>query len=167
MVDPFRLDGVSVLVTGGTNGIGAAIATLFAERGAQVLVCGRKAERGAAFAAATGIEFVQADVTSDSDVRALVAAWGDLSVLVNNAGPTDLLHTRDVDGPVGEMTPENWSRILDSTLTSTYLMTHHCLPALVRSGNASIVNISSIAAAQAMPGFDAYSAGKASRARGT
>lgn len=161
MSDPFRLDSQSALVTGGTSGIGAAIAILFRDRGARVVVCGRDPERGKAFAAETGIEFVRADVTSDDDVAALVAACGGLSVLVNNAGPTDLLHTRDVDGPVGEMTPENWHRVLDATLTGMYLTTHHALPALIRAGRSSIVTISSIAAAQAMPGFDAYSAGKA------
>ncbi len=94
-------------------------------------------------------------------MRALAGACGDLSVLVNDAGPTDLLHTRSVDGPIGEMTPANWAKLLDVTLTGAYLTTHHCLPALVRSGRSAIVNISSIAASQAMPGFDAYSAGKA------
>ncbi len=124
--DPFRLDGESVLVTGGTSGIGAAIAVLFRDRGAKVVVCGRNRERGDAFAAETGIEFVPANVTSDTDVRTLAAACGDLSVLVNNAGPTDLLHTRSVDGPVGEMTPENFAAVFDSTLTGAYLTTHHC-----------------------------------------
>ena len=161
MTDLFRLDGARALVTGGTAGIGAAIATLFRDRGAKVVVCGRNRERGEAFAAETGIEFVPANVTSDTDVRALAAACGDLSVLVNNAGPTDLLHTRSVDGPVGEMTPDNFARLIDSTLTGAYLTTHHCLPALIASARSSIVNISSIAAVQAMPGFDAYSAGKA------
>lgn len=159
--DPFRLDGLGALVTGGTSGIGAAIATLFADRGARVTVCGRDAERGKRFNAETGIAFVQADVTDGSEVQALAAACGDLAVLVNCAGPTDLLHTRSVDGPVGELTPENWTRVLTSTLTSAYLTTHHALPALIRSGTSSVVNISSISAAQAMPGFDAYSAGKA------
>jgi NAD(P)-dependent dehydrogenase (short-subunit alcohol dehydrogenase family) len=149
------------VVTGGTAGIGAAIALLFRDRGARVLVCGRNAERGKAFADAAGIEFVRADVTDEADVRALAATAIDASVLVNNAGPTDLLHTREVDGPVGEMSPINWARVLESTLTGAYLTTHHLLPALIRSGHGAIVNISSIAAAQAMPGFDAYSAGKA------
>jgi NAD(P)-dependent dehydrogenase (short-subunit alcohol dehydrogenase family) len=161
VTDPFRLDGESALVTGGTSGIGAAIAVLFRDRGAKVVVCGRNRERGEAFAAETGIEFFPASVTTDTDVRALAAACGGLSILVNNAGPTDLLHTRSVDGPVGEMTPENFAKVIDSTLTGAYLTTHHCLPALIRSGRSAIVNISSIAAAQAMPGFDAYSAGKA------
>jgi len=159
--DPFRLDGEVAVVTGGTAGIGAAIATLFRERGARVVVCGRDAERGKAFSNAHGVEFVQADVTREDDLAALAVAAGPVSVLVNNAGPTDLLHTRDVDGPVGELTPANWARVLDATLTGAYLTTHHLLPALIRSGHGAIVNISSMAAAQAMPGFDAYSAGKA------
>ncbi len=161
MSDPFRLDGETALVTGGTSGIGAAIAVLFRDRGAEVVVCGRNVDRGKAFEAETGIRFVAADVTSEVQVSAAVAACGRLSVLVNNAGPTDLLHTRSVDGPVGEMTPENWARLIDSTLTGAYLTTHHALPLLTAAGRSAIVNISSIAATQAMPGFDAYSAGKA------
>ncbi|HEY3605340.1 MAG TPA: SDR family NAD(P)-dependent oxidoreductase [Sporichthyaceae bacterium] len=160
MSDPFRLDGETAVVTGGTAGIGAAIATLFRDRGSRVIVCGRDVERGKTFADAQGIEFVRADVTSDDDLAALAAA-APASILVNNAGPTDLLHTRDVDGPIGNLTPANWARVLDATLTGAYLTTHHLLPALIRSGHGAIVNISSMAAAQAMPGFDAYSAGKA------
>jgi NAD(P)-dependent dehydrogenase (short-subunit alcohol dehydrogenase family) len=158
--DPFRLDGETAVITGGTSGIGAAIAILFRDRGARVIVCGRDAERGRAFADDENIEFVRADVTSEVDVAALANA-APASILVNNAGPTDLLHTREVDGPVGELTPANWARVLESTLTGAYLTTHRLLPALIRSGHGAIVNISSIAAAQAMPGFDAYSAGKA------
>jgi NAD(P)-dependent dehydrogenase (short-subunit alcohol dehydrogenase family) len=159
--DPFRLDGETAVITGGTAGIGAAIATLFRDRGARVVVCGRDAERGKAFEAEHGVEFVRADVTSADDLAALAATADSASILVNNAGPTDLLHTRDVDGPVGAMTPDNWARVLNATLTGAYLTTHHLLPALIRSRRGAIVNISSIAAAQAMPGFDAYSAGKA------
>jgi NAD(P)-dependent dehydrogenase (short-subunit alcohol dehydrogenase family) len=161
MSDPFRLDDETAVVTGGTAGIGAAIALLFRDRGARVIVCGRDVERGKAFADTHGIEFVRADVTSEADLAALASAATEASVLVNNAGPTDLLHTREVDGPVGELTPANWARVLDATLTGAYLTTHHLLPALIRSGHGAIVNISSIAATLAMPGFDAYSAGKA------
>jgi NAD(P)-dependent dehydrogenase (short-subunit alcohol dehydrogenase family) len=161
VTDPFRLDGETAVVTGGTAGIGAAIALLFRDRGARVIVCGRDAERGKAFGDSHDIEFVRADVTHETDLAALVSAASAASVLVNNAGPTDLLHTREVDGPVGEITPTNWARVLEATLSGAYLTTHHLLPALIRSGHGAIVSISSIAAAQAIPGFDAYSAGKA------
>lgn len=110
---PFRLDGDVALVTGGTRGIGLAIAALFAEAGAQVVVCGRDAERGAAAAAAVGVHFIRADVTDEDDVARLVdtcaAEHGPPSVLVNNAGPTDLLHTRIVDGPVGRVPLDAWN----------------------------------------------------------
>ena len=165
MDDAFRLDGEVALVTGGTKGIGRSIAELFRDRGAHVIVCGRNEEVGATFAAETGIVFVRADVTDEDDVRSLFARcadeYGEPSVLVNNAGPTDLLHARNVDGPVGEVRLSDWHRVLDQTLTTAFLVTHHVLDPMVRRGGGSIVNISSIAAAAAMPGFDVYSAGKA------
>ncbi|MGQ4599672.1 SDR family oxidoreductase [Nocardia sp. R6R-6] len=165
MTDPFRLDGKTALVTGGTKGIGLAIAQLFRARGATVVVCGRSPESGAAVAAQHDLDFQRADVTDEDQVRALIArcetAHGGLDVLVNNAGPTDLLHTRDVDGPIGEIGVQAWRQLLERTLTCSYLVTHHALDALGRAGSGSVINISSIAAAQAMPGFDAYAAGKA------
>jgi NAD(P)-dependent dehydrogenase (short-subunit alcohol dehydrogenase family) len=167
MVDPFRLDRKVALITGGTKGIGLSIARLFADRGADVVVCGRNEHSGSEVArcGVTGVTFYRADVTDEDDVRSLVTkcrdVHGGIDVVVNNAGPTDLLHTRDVDGPIGAVTPAAWHRLIDRTLTSAYLTTHYSLDALVDSGDGAIVNLSSIAAAQAMPGFDAYAAGKA------
>lgn len=165
MKDAFRLDGKVALVTGGTKGIGLEIAKLFSDRGARVIVCGRSRESGETAAAAHGFSFIGTDVTNEGAVRSLVDTCvqhhGSLDIVVNNAGPTDLLHTRDVDGPIGEIRPASWQALIDRTLTSAYLVTHYALEALVQSGTGTVVNISSIAAAQAMPGFDAYSAGKA------
>ncbi|MFI7195192.1 SDR family NAD(P)-dependent oxidoreductase [Nocardia nova] len=165
MDDPFRLDGKTVLVTGGTKGIGLATAQLMQQRGADVVICGRTEDTGTAIAEQNGLTFYRADVTDENDVRALVDACdtrhGGIQVLVNNAGPTDLLHTRDVDGPIGTVTPGAWRQLIDRTLTSCFLTTHYALEPMVRAGSGAIVNISSIAAAQAMPGFDVYAAGKA------
>lgn len=165
MSDPFRLDDKVALITGGTKGIGLEIARLFRSRGAEVMICGRNEESGRAIAEQNDLSFHRADVTDEAAVRGLVDAcldrYGRLDVLVNNAGPTDLLHTRDVDGPIGEVSLEAWHKLMDRTLTCSYLTTHHALDALVDSGGGSIINISSIAAAQAMPGFDVYAAGKA------
>lgn len=165
MTDPFRLDGKVALVTGGTKGIGLEIAELFFNRGARVVVCGRTQDSGESIAAERGFSFMRADVTVEADVRSLVGTCvgqhGALDIVVNNAGPTDLLHSRDIDGPIGEIQPASWRMLIDRTLTSAYLVTHYALEALVQSESAAVVNISSIAAAQAMPGFDAYSAGKA------
>ena len=164
--DPFRLDGEVALVTGGTRGIGRAIAEVYAERGARVVICGRDEEVGRATAAEIGqaVEFRRADVTDEDDVKSLVGAvveaHGSLSVLVNNAGPTDLLHTRDTDGPIGHVSLENWRKVLDRTLTSAFLPSRYALPQMMDRRHGAIVNISSLAAAQAMPGFDTYSTGK-------
>jgi NAD(P)-dependent dehydrogenase (short-subunit alcohol dehydrogenase family) len=165
MADPFRLDGKVALITGGTRGIGLAIGVLFADRGADVIVCGRNEKSGYAAARGNRMTFYKADVTDAADVQSLIRKCrenhGSLDVVINNAGPTDLLHTRDTDGPIGEVTPDAWHRLIDRTLSSAYLVTHYALDDLVRSGHGAIVNISSIAAAQAMPGFDVYAAGKA------
>lgn len=165
MTDAFRLDDHVAIITGGTKGIGRAIAELFRDQGATVVVCGRNDHNGREFSEATGIPFLRADVTDEEDVRSLVERtcqdYGDVSVLVNNAGPTDLLHARNVDGPIGQVRPADWRRMLDQTLTTAYLATHYALEPMARRGGGSIVNISSIAAAQGMPGFDGYAAGKA------
>jgi NAD(P)-dependent dehydrogenase (short-subunit alcohol dehydrogenase family) len=164
--DPFRLDGEVALVTGGSRGIGRAIAEVYAARGARVVICGRDGGVGRSAAAelGAGVEFRRADVTSEDDVTSLVASivttHGGLSVLVNNAGPTDLLHSRDTDGPIGHISLDSWRKVLDRTLTSAFLPSRHALPEMMRRGHGAIVNISSLAAAQAMPGFDTYSTAK-------
>jgi NAD(P)-dependent dehydrogenase (short-subunit alcohol dehydrogenase family) len=167
MSEVFRLDGRSAVVTGGTAGIGLAIARVFAGAGARVLVCGRDDERGRKALAelGAGARFHRADVTSEADCATVVddavSAFGGVDVLVNNAGPTDLLHSRDVDGFAGAISPEAWDKVQRSALTSVFLMTRTALPAMVRGGHGSIINITSIAAALAMPGFDSYAAAKA------
>jgi NAD(P)-dependent dehydrogenase (short-subunit alcohol dehydrogenase family) len=169
MSDAFRLDGEVAIVTGASKGIGFAIATELSSAGAAVVMCGRNVERGEAAAreVAQGggrAAFVAADVTREADVDALVARctelFGPPLVLVNNAGPTDLLHARDVDGPLGAITLDGWDRVMRSTLTSAFLVSRQVLPAMVDAQKGSIINISSVAGLLAVPGFDAYAAGK-------
>jgi NAD(P)-dependent dehydrogenase (short-subunit alcohol dehydrogenase family) len=170
MEDPFRLDGEVAIVTGASKGIGFAIAQAFTRAGASVMLCGRNVERGEwagreLTEAGGAARFMAADVTDEADVAALVAgctdAFGAPTVLVNNAGPTDLLHARDVDGPLGAIFLDGWERVLRSTLTSAFLMTRQVLAPMIASRQGSIVNISSVAGFLALPGFDAYAAGKA------
>jgi len=170
MSDAFRLDGEVVIVTGASKGIGLAIAGELAGAGADVVLCGRNVERGEAAALEVAdrgggrSEFVRADVTDEADVAALVSGcterFGPPSVLVNNAGPTDLLHARDIDGPMGQVALDGWERVIRSTLTSMFLVTRQVLPAMVEAQHGSIINISSVAGLLAVPGFDAYAAGK-------
>jgi NAD(P)-dependent dehydrogenase (short-subunit alcohol dehydrogenase family) len=96
-IDPRRkkvaaLPGKVMVVTGGTSGIGAETARLFAAEGAKVVIAGRRRDEGEALAAALGPDawFVRADVRDEADVEALIAGtvdrYGRLDILVNNAG---------------------------------------------------------------------------------
>ncbi len=157
------MGGMTVLITGGGTGIGRATALLFGERGAKVVLAGRRAEPLEATAAelrrmgAAGA-WVQADVTVDADVRAAVAEavarFGGLDVLVNSAG--------EAPGwtPMHETTDESWARALDVNLTGAFRMIRAALPHLVAS-KGSIVNVSSISALKASNSVASYSAAKA------
>ena len=113
----------SVLVTGGTRGIGRAIARSFASEGAHVAICGRDSERAVAAAAEiadeTGgaVHGFQADIAKQGDIDALVAAatktCGPIQILVNNAGITK-------DGLLMRMKNEQWDEVIQTNLTGTF-----------------------------------------------
>lgn len=135
------IEGLRVLVTAGAAGIGRAIAEAFAEEGAKVFTCDLD-EAGLATLPA-GIGHRRADVADRGEVAALfeaaLAQLGGLDVLVNNAG---------IAGPTGrleEINPEDWDRCLEVCLTSQFNCARLAIPHLRRSGNASIVNLSSAA----------------------
>lgn len=164
----FRVDGEVAVVTGGTAGIGLTTARILTRAGARVVVCGRDEERGRRAEASLRDDgqaaFVGADVSDETAVARLFAhareRYGPVTLLINNAGPTDLLHSRDVDGPLGHVTPEAFGRLMERTVTSCYLPTREALADMMATGHGAITMISSMAAAQAMPGFDTYATGK-------
>lgn len=155
-------DEKTVLVTGASGGIGAAIARRFAAQGYRVALhynrSAEPAERLAAeIAQAGGQAFaVAADVTRDAEVRRMAEAvadrFGGLSVLVNNAGISTLM-------PLGAMTEADISRELAVNVSSVVLVTQACLPHMRRGG--AIVNVSSNLAYAPLPGLTLYSAAKA------
>lgn len=108
-----RLSGEVAIVTGATSGLGIEIARLFVAEGAQVVITGRNASRGAQAAARTGAEFVRADLTDDDDLTSLVEhtvkQYGMITVLVNNATSAE---ARTHDGPVAQVTRETWEHVL-------------------------------------------------------
>ena len=121
------------LVTGGGQGIGAAIAQVLARRGMRVTVLGRRLALGQALAAQQPdvLHAVAADVANASEVAAAfadaVAHFGRVDVLVNNAGQAE-------SAPFLKMDEALWHRMLDVNLTSTMLCTQAALPGMLKAG---------------------------------
>jgi 3-oxoacyl-[acyl-carrier protein] reductase len=157
------LAGRVAIVTGGTRGIGLAIARLLAEDGASVVVSGRDAAR--LDAAVKELESrgapalgVPADATKREDADRLVEAtrerFGRIDVLVNNAGITrDQLLVR--------MKDDDWDQVLDTNLRGVFLMTRAVGKVMMRQKSGRIINIASAAGAMGNPGQVNYSAAKA------
>ena len=151
------------IVTGGTRGIGLAIARLLAEDGASVVVSGRDAAR--LEAAVKELESlgapamaVAADAAKREDADRLVEAtrerFGRVDVLVNNAGITrDQLLVR--------MKDDDWDQVLDTNLRGVFLMTRAVGKVMMRQKSGRIINIASTAGAMGNPGQVNYSAAKA------
>jgi NAD(P)-dependent dehydrogenase (short-subunit alcohol dehydrogenase family) len=155
------LAGEVAIVTGGSRGIGRAIVALFAEHGASVAFCGRDEAVGRATARELGHEhrvaFQRADVASEADVEALVAAcadhFGPPTILVNNAGV-------NANFDAVAMTEDEWDRFFAIDLKAAWLAAKHVLPHMQRAGRGSIVNVSSLHGFATLEGFFPYAAAK-------
>ena len=155
------LSGQTAVVTGASRGIGAATARRLAELGAKVILCGRTPqplEETAARIAKTGghAEPATCDVGDLESVKRLRQRFEkvNLNILVNNAG------VGDFSGPLHQLAPETWDRILRTNLTGVYFMIREFAPIMIRSGGGHIVNISSLASKNALPNGAAYAASK-------
>ncbi len=137
-----RLQGKVALISGGARGIGAAMAQLFAQEGAKVVVGDVLVDEGEALAADSNgsIIFQRLDVTSPADWSSIVqrteTAFGKLDICVNNAGV--LLFKA-----VAELEPEEIRRVLDINLYGVILGTQAVVAAMQRNGSGSIINVSS------------------------
>jgi NAD(P)-dependent dehydrogenase (short-subunit alcohol dehydrogenase family) len=156
------LQGLSALVTGGSRGIGRAIAVRLAKLGAKVAICGREQaaldETLAALQGIGGRAHAQiANVTRAEEISQLLAdteaAIGPLAILVNNAGI-------GLFGPVAEQSEADWDRVLDTNLKSVFLVSRAVAPGMMRRGRGDIVNISSLAGLNAFAGGGIYCASK-------
>jgi 3-oxoacyl-[acyl-carrier protein] reductase len=158
------LSGKVALVTGGSRGIGLAIARALVADGVQVAVTGRSdahlsAARPKIEAAGPGsVETLQADVRRHPDIKravdATAARFGGLDILVNNAGV-------GVFTSVASMTPEQWNEVIDTNLTGVFNACQAALPHLRRRGGGFIINISSLAGSNPFADGAAYCASKA------
>lgn len=156
------LSGAVALVTGGSRGIGRAIALRLATLGASVAICGRdsKALQNTAteLQKSTARAYSQvADVTRSAEVSDLVAkteaALGPISILVNNAGI-------GLFGPAHEKSEADWDHVLNTNLKSVFLVSRGVAPSMIRRGSGDIINISSLAGRNAFAGGGLYCASK-------
>ena len=144
----------TVLITGGTSGIGRATAQLFGDRGANVIVSGRDEVRGREVAAETKGRFIRADLASPSDVRRLADEAGEIDVLVNNAGYWEL-------GPSGQTTEAGFDAMTAVNFRAPFFLTAALAPKMAARGHGAIVNVSTMVAARGAAGMAVYGASKA------
>jgi 3-oxoacyl-[acyl-carrier protein] reductase len=149
------LEGRTALVTGGSRGIGKAIAAELAGAGAEVVVGYRSgAEEAESVASEIGGRAVQADVAEPEDAKRLVEEAGDVDILVNNAGVTR-------DGLLARMPDEDWRVVLNTNLGGTFHTCRAVARGMMRRRAGAIVNVSSIVGVHGNPGQTNYSASKA------
>ena len=144
-------EGKIVIVTGGSQNIGLAIAERFLTSGATVVSADLHPPEH------EGIEFIKANMASEGDVKVLMETvrdeYGCLDVLVNNAGIC-------VEAPIHEMTTQQWDLVMNVNVKGVFLTTKHAFELLKKSENGAIVNISSIEALGANPTHSVYAASK-------
>jgi len=160
----FSVSGYRTVITGGSSGIGAAIAERFVAAGADVAICSREqsavdavADRLTAETNSTVLP-VKCDVRDTADVETLMetttAEFGGIDVLVNNAGASFV-------APLKELSENGWETILDINLSGVYRCTRAAGERMRGSGGGSIINIASIAGQNGAPEMSHYGAAKA------
>ena len=156
------LKGKIALVTGGSRGIGFAIARRLAILGASVAICARDKARLSHASEAVSNEGITVlpiatDVTQAAEVSSLIEeirnTLGDVEILVNNAGV-------GIFGPFYERSVSEWTQTLDTNLKSVFLVSKAVAPAMIRMGRGYMINISSLASKSTFSGGGVYCASK-------
>jgi len=155
-----KLEGRTALITGGTRGVGLAIAGAFIAEGARVAVNGRDVEVGEAAARmlGPGAIFCRGDVGDKAAIVHMVAearaALGHIDILVNNAGGESRF------APVASLDDEIWTHCLNVNLTSAFRVSRCVLPGMIEARFGRIINISSVEGKHAKAGLAHYVAAK-------
>jgi 3-oxoacyl-[acyl-carrier protein] reductase len=142
-----------VLITGGSSGIGRAIAESLTAAGARVAITGRNKERLAEAAATLGAHPIQADVSVEGDVertyREVMETFGDLDILVNNAGI-------GVFKPLTDLSTDEFDRVFATNVRGPMLMAREAARIFVKRNRGNIVNIASTSSLRGAPNGTAY-----------
>lgn len=152
-----KLEGKVSLITGGTSGIGAETARLFAAEGAQVAITGRRRALGEALAESIGLLFIEADIRDQADcercVQTCIDTFGRIDILFNNAGIVPLGTTLDTSLEV-------WLDTFATNVHGMFYMTRAALPGMIAAGHGVIVNNASDWGVSGAQGAAAYAASK-------
>lgn len=155
------MKGQVAIVTGGTAGIGKAIAKKLAAQDVQVVIIGRDAERGAACVQEIGedcVTFYRADVSDKKDVdsvaKQIVEKYSKVDILINNAGITK-------DQLLMRMSEEEWDQVMAINLKSCYNLCHALVRPMMKARKGKIINISSVVGLTGNTGQANYAASKA------
>jgi 2-deoxy-D-gluconate 3-dehydrogenase len=155
----FDLTGKVAIVTGGNGGIGLGMAGGLAAAGAQVVLSGRNTAKGekAAQGLGHGAVFIAADVTRKAECERLVAEtvarFGRLDILVNNAGIAIRKNPQDY-------TEAEWHQVMNTNMTSAFLLSQAAYPHMVKAGGGKIINIGSVMSLFGAPHAAPYAASK-------
>lgn len=152
----------TVLVTGGTSGIGRATAKLIAENGWKIIICGRRKDRleklYKELSKTTEVYTLNFDIRNRSEVDAAIKSlpeeFADIDILVNNAGNA---HGLD---PIEEGNPEDWDAMFDINVKGLLYMTKAILPGMLAKKSGHIINIGSTAGKEVYPKGNVYCASK-------
>ena len=155
-----RLQGKVAIVTGGASGFGAGIAHKFVAEGARVMIADLNIDMANALAAELGdtVQTIQTNVAHDADVAAMVQstidAFGQIDILINNAGVTHL------PAPMEEVTEEDFDKVFAVNCKSVYLTAKYIVPLMKAQGTGAILNIASTAGVSPRPRLNWYNASK-------
>lgn len=156
----YKINMKTVIVTGGSRGIGRAIVEKFAKEGYNVILNYNKSEFAAIDIAKEypNVDIFKADVSNKKDVEAMISfaedKFGKIDVLINNAGISST-------GLLQDLSLEEWNKLFETNVTGTFLTTKEVLPSMIKNKNGKIINISSVWGIVGASTEVAYSASKA------
>jgi len=162
-INQFNLSGRAAIITGGSKGLGLAMAAGLASAGANVMLVNRNAEEGAAAADQLSIDFgveaisFAADITDQAQTEAMVqaamTAFGRIDILINSAGI-------NIRGPIDEVTPDEFRQVMDVNINGTWLCCRAVTPIMKQAGGGKIINLASTLGLVGLANRTPYTASK-------